>query len=295
MFKKIKKIIATMLVVTFATSAISPVTAQANNLPDWFNKAADFRENVCGLPYSLDDKQVSRERYYEFMGLDRVKDPNKMHMTFAMLFGLDVSNHKPAYLKIYPAKIWDPNHLNADFCKWLQLRVYNDKGDLIIGSKRIKSHWKVDDTFEFNWAVDPADKDLSHLREGVYVIEWRCKYKDKYEDITTEWEKVPVVTSAYVTEGDHGVMRWNAIKHVKSYDVYFTKAPEYKGTNIPGSRLKWKKVKTVKKNRVDFRKWIAVSRKDNKHVCFIAVVPKATYKGKPVPFRIEETFYYYVF
>ena len=291
MFKNIKKIVVAMLIAAFATSVISPVTAQANNLPDWFNKAADFRENICGLPYYLDDKPVSRERYYEFMGLDRVKDPNKMYMTFAMLFGLDVNNHKPAYLRIFPAKIWDPNHLNADFCKWLQLRVYNDKGDLIIGSKRVKSHWLENDTCSFNWTIHSADKDLSHLREGVYVIEWRCKYKD----ITTEWEKVPVVTSAYVTADGHGGMRWNTTKHVKSYDVYFTKAPEYDGTDVPGSRLKWKKVKTVKKNRVDFRKWIAVADKDHKHTCFIAVVPKATYKGKTVPCRIEETFYYYVF
>lgn len=290
MFNKIKKIVVTMLIVAFTLPIISPVTAQANDLPEWFNNEADLRENVFGLPYKLDGKSVSRERYYEFMGLDRVKDPDKLFMTFAMLFPLDVSNHKPALLKIFPAKVWDPYHLPNDFRKWLQFRVYNDKGDLVIGSKRVKSHWLENDTYEFNWAIDPAEKDLSYLREGVYVIEWRCKYKD----ITTEWEKVPVVTSAYVNGDNHGVLRWNATKHVKAYDIYFTKAPDFQGTDVPGSRLKWKKVKTVKKNRVDFHKWSRVANKDRKHYYFVAVVPKATYKGKPVPCRIEETFYYYV-
>lgn len=291
MFKKIKKIITTMLILVFVTSVISPITAQANSLPDWFNDAADMRENVFGLPYYLDDKQVSRERYYEFMGLDKVKDPDKLYMTFAMLLPLDFDNHKPALLKIFPAKVWDPYYLPYECRKWLQLRVYDDKGNLIIGQKRAKSHWEVNDVCEFNWSVDPAEKDLSHLREGVYVIEWRCKYKD----ITTEWEKVPVVTSTYATRDDHDGFRWNTTKHVKAYDVYVTKAPQFEGTNLPGSRLKWKKVKTVKKNRVDFRKWFKVAEKDRKHEYLIAVIPKAVYKGKPVPIRIEETFYYYLF
>lgn len=290
MFNKIKKIIAAMLIVACTLPIISSVTAQANDLPEWFNNEADLRENIFGLPYTLDDKTVSRERYYEYMGLDRVKDPDRLFMTFAILLPLDESNHKPALFKIFPAKIWDPYHLPRNTHKWLQFRVYNDKGDLVIGSKRAKSHWLVNDTYEFNWAIHDDVKDLSYLREGVYVIEWRCKYKD----ITTEWEKVPVVTSTYVSRDKHNGFRWNATKHVKAYDVYFTKAPDYEGTDVPASRLKWKKVATVNKNRVDFRKWFKVASKDNKHYYFVAVVPKATYKGKPVPCRIEETFYYYV-
>lgn len=291
MFNKIKKIVVTMLIVAFATSVISPVTAQANTLPDWFNNEADLRENIFGLPYYLDDdKPVSRERYYEFCGLDRVKDPDKIFMSFSMRLPLDVSNHKPALLQICPNEVWNPYPLPHDFCKWLQLRVYNDKGDLVIGSKRVKSHWEVNNTCEFNWAIHNDVRDLSYLREGVYVIEWRCKYKD----ITTEWEKVPVVTSAYATGDGHDGFRWNATKHVKAYDVYVTKTPCCGPFDLPVAHLKWKKVKTVKKNRVDFHKWFKLSEKDRKHDYLIAVVPKAVYKGKPVPFRIEETFYYFV-
>ncbi len=291
MFKKIKKLIIAMLVVAFTLPTISSVTAQANSLPDWFNDEADVQENVLGIPYKLDGKPVSRERYYEYAGLERVKDPSKLFMSFAISIPVDSTKHlKQQCFDIYPIKIWDPLGLPGDYAKWLQFRLYDDKGNMLVGSKRVKSHMDQFNRCSFNWYVHDHDKDLSYLSEGVYVIEWRCKYKD----ITTKWEKVPVVTSPCMIEYGGCGFRWNPVKHAKTYDIYYGTSSSFENNSVPAASIKWKKIKTVKKSKVVLRKYIKMADKDKKHEHLIAAVPKCTYKGKPVSLRLEESFYYYI-
>ena len=270
MIKKFRKLVTMTLAVILIIATILPITAQAKNLPDWFNSWADQIDGSAIF-------RLDRERYYEYMGLERVKDPSKPYLTFKTILGsVPDGNRKPTDMEITPYVIWDPYKLPENPNKWLQFRVYDDKGNLIIGSKRVKSRMNSFGYCTFCWSSYGHDQDLSYLKDGVYVIEWRCKYKD----IKTKWEKVPVVTSTSVTVYNTNCY-WHANKYAKAYDVYVSKESD---------PLEWIKVKTVKKTRFSLRKCKYFGHRIPHERYWLAVIPKVIYKGKPLPLRPSEAY-----
>ncbi len=303
MIKKVKKLVATMLAIILVISTISPITAQANSLPEWFNNWADFREWFFGWHLQICGKAVSREKFYEYFGYERVKDPDKLTMDFNIELGVSDANHRhPITFEVYPQIILMNKEydLPIDVRKWLEFRVYDDKGNMIIRSKRVKkmyaeglrrnpikpkndhvyvsSSTNSDGSCYFNWYTNWYDEDLSHLRDGVYTVEWRCNYKD----IKTKWEKVPVVTVPFAMSEGYGKYRWFSNKYVKSYDVYIHTETGYQENMVCSP---WKKLLTTKKHCIDLnkcgRKYLKAYESSKYEKRFrLKVVPKAKYKGK---------------
>lgn len=251
MFKKIKKIVAAMLIVAFATSVISPVTAQA--APAY--------------------------------------DPDKLSFDFNVFIDKYGTHWKSASLEVSPICLNNPDYVAFphDYRKWLKLRLYDDKGKLIIGAKHFNKGYEKDrGCYYFDWAIDPEKFGyLSHLKEGIYTIEWRYKYKG----IDTKWEKVTVATQPRpVPHGSSDVFVWDSCKYAKAYDVYLAPFDGF-AYGFP-SASDYIKFKTVKKPKVNVSKYLKAHHKKYGGAC-IKVVPICKYKGKTV--TVDPTTAHFVF
>ena len=246
MFKKITKIVATMLIVAFATATASPVTANAGSMLDYLKEHPEGFENTVdpeGAP--VYGKISLSVRSYECLDFSTIDDLSIVVAPFSddeyCLQHTDVKLYRNGKL-VYKGNMYGDSDVSRE-------------------TKLSKGATGIIDAHKHKG-----------IKQGIYTI----KYRYNHNGITTKWQKQVVPTGIWMGRYTmHNLenptnLKWEKHPNAYKYDVYMVDLEAYKN----GAKLV--KVATTKKNKINLSKYGFVNGTPIAYV----IDPVCKYKGK---------------